>query len=55
MIIQPFKITIPQATLDDLRKRLAHTRWPNQLPGIGWSRGVPLGYLQGLAQYWGTS
>ena len=38
MSIQPFNIAIAQADLDDLRDRLARTRWPNQLPGIGWSR-----------------
>ncbi|HZR43242.1 MAG TPA: epoxide hydrolase, partial [Ktedonobacteraceae bacterium] len=54
MSIEPFKIAIPQATLDDLRDRLARTRWPNQLSGIGWSRGVPLDYLQNLAEYWRT-
>ena len=55
MSIQPFKVNIPQADLDDLRERLARTRWPGELPGIGWSRGVPLGYLQELAEYWRTS
>jgi len=52
MSIQPFAINIPQADLDDLRDRLARTRWPDELPGAGWSRGVPLSYLQGLAEYW---
>src|SRR4051812_24084796 len=52
MSIQPFTINIPQADLDDLRDRLARTRWPDQLPGVGWSRGVPLDYLKGLAEYW---
>ena len=52
MSIQPFKVNIPQATLDDLRARLARTRWPDELPGVGWSRGVPLGYLKDLAEYW---
>src|SRR6266545_2003306 len=55
MSIQPFKVNIPQAALDDLRERLARTRWPGELPGIGWSRGVPLGYLRELAEYWRTS
>ncbi len=54
MTIQPFTINIPQADLDDLRQRLARTRWPDELPGVGWSRGVPLGYLKGLAEYWRT-
>jgi epoxide hydrolase len=50
--IRPFRVDIPQADLDDLRERLHRTRWPDELPGVGWSRGVPLGYLQGLAAYW---
>jgi len=54
MNIDPFTIEIPQATLDDLHDRLAHTRWPGELSGVGWSRGVPLDYLKGLAEYWRT-
>ncbi|WP_203699679.1 epoxide hydrolase family protein [Asanoa iriomotensis] len=50
----PFRIDIPQADLDDLRDRLARTRWPRQLPGAGWSRGVPLDYLRDLADHWAT-
>jgi pimeloyl-ACP methyl ester carboxylesterase len=53
--IQPFRIEIPQAQLDDLRDRLARTRWPSDLPGTGWSRGVPLAYLKELAEYWRTA
>src|ERR1700722_15119603 len=34
--VVPFRIDIPQADLDDLRDRLARTRWPDQLPGVGW-------------------
>jgi pimeloyl-ACP methyl ester carboxylesterase len=50
--IHPFRVEIPQADLDDLHDRLARTRWPDELGGVGWSRGVPLGYLQELAGYW---
>ena len=50
--IRPFRIDIPQADLDDLRDRLHRTRWPHELPGLGWTRGVPLGYLKELASYW---
>jgi epoxide hydrolase len=53
--IRPFRIETPQADLDDLRDRLARTRWPSELPGPGWSRGVPLGYLRELADHWRTS
>ncbi|GAA4674712.1 epoxide hydrolase family protein [Phytohabitans rumicis] len=47
-----FRIDIPQADLDDLHRRLDQTRWPDELPGLGWERGVPLGYLKELAEYW---
>jgi len=50
--VQPFRVDIPDAALDDLRDRLARTRWPDELPGAGWAYGVPLGYLKELAEYW---
>src|SRR5215218_7775916 len=50
--IRAFRLDIPQAEVDDLRDRLARTRWPDELPGVGWSRGVPLGYLKELAEHW---
>ncbi len=50
-----FRIEIPQTDLDDLQRRLAATRWPSDLHGIGWDRGVPLEYLKELAEYWRTS
>jgi hypothetical protein len=53
--IRPFRIDVPQADLDDLRSRLAATRWPSELRGVGWSRGVPVSYLKELAEYWRTS
>jgi epoxide hydrolase len=52
--IRPFRIEIPQADLDDLRDRLARTRWPAEGPGDGWSRGVPVSYLKELVDYWRT-
>jgi pimeloyl-ACP methyl ester carboxylesterase len=53
--ILPFRIEVPQADLDDLRDRLARTRWPDELPGVGWAYGVPLEYLKELAAYWRTT
>lgn len=52
--LRPFRIDIPQSQLDDLKSRLANTRWPEELPGVGWSRGVPVGYLREVADYWRT-
>jgi epoxide hydrolase len=50
--MKPFRIDIPQADLDDLRDRLARTRWPDELDGAGWSYGVPVSYARDLAAYW---
>jgi epoxide hydrolase len=50
--VRAFRIEVPQADVDDLRDRLARTRWPAGSLGAGWSRGVPLGYLKDLAEYW---
>ena len=50
--IRPFRVEVSDEALDDLRSRLAGTRWPGEVPGAGWSRGVPLGYLKELAGYW---
>jgi pimeloyl-ACP methyl ester carboxylesterase len=53
--IRPFRIDVTEAELDDLRNRLARTRWPAEVPGAGWERGVPTSYLKPLADYWSTS
>jgi len=52
--IRPFRIEIPQADVDYLHDRLDNARWPASLPGAGWERGAPLGYLQDLAAHWRT-
>jgi epoxide hydrolase len=52
--IRPFRIDVPAPDLDDLNARLAATRWPDELPGSGWSRGIPLDTLRELADYWRT-
>ncbi|WP_371537548.1 epoxide hydrolase 1 [Streptomyces sp. NBC_00466] len=50
--LQAFRISVPQSELDDLHERLDRTRWPDELPGVGWAYGVPRGYLRELADYW---
>jgi pimeloyl-ACP methyl ester carboxylesterase len=50
--IRPFKANVPQAAIDDLRRRIADTRWPDQETDP--SQGVPLARLQELVRYWGT-
>ncbi|WP_251050576.1 MULTISPECIES: epoxide hydrolase family protein [unclassified Microbacterium] len=53
--IRPFHVDIPQSALDDLNDRLARTRWPDELEGVGWGYGTPSSYLRGLAEYWRTT
>ena len=51
----PFRVDVAEEVLDDLRDRLARTRWPDQLPGTEWSYGTDLHYLRDLCDYWRTS
>lgn len=48
----PFEIDVPDDVLEDLRRRLAQTRWPDVLPEAGWRYGSELGYMQKLIDYW---
>jgi pimeloyl-ACP methyl ester carboxylesterase len=50
--IRNFKISFPEADLDDLRRRLAGTRWPEKETVADDTQGVPLALIQELAQYW---
>jgi microsomal epoxide hydrolase len=50
--LRPFRVDVPEAVLDDLRDRLARTRWPDQIPGSGWDYGTDLAYLQDLCDTW---
>lgn len=52
MTVAPFRIDVPEAAVADLKARLAHTRWPDEIPGSGWDYGVDLGYMKGLVAYW---
>lgn len=52
MAVERFRIQIAKEVLDDLKYRLDHVRWPDQLKDSGWERGTELGYLQSLVSYW---
>jgi pimeloyl-ACP methyl ester carboxylesterase len=54
MEIQPFTIHVPDSVLEDLHRRLAGTRWPDSIPGSGWSYGADLETMQRLTGYWQT-
>lgn len=48
----PFKLAITDAVLDDLRDRLARTRWPDEPPLEPWSTGASVDYVKSLVDYW---
>ncbi|MEU4196256.1 epoxide hydrolase family protein [Kribbella sp. NPDC026611] len=50
--MREYRIDVPQQAVDDLGERLRQTRWPRQLPGSGWARGVPVDYLRSVAERW---
>ncbi len=49
---EPYSIAVPEETLDDLRRRLAATRWPEPIGPDDWSAGVPIAVVRDLAEYW---
>lgn len=53
MTAERFSIQIPEDVLIDLKYRLDHIRWPDQLENVAWERGTEKGYLQSLVSYWG--
>jgi pimeloyl-ACP methyl ester carboxylesterase len=52
--IRPFHIHVPDAQLDDLRKRIAATRWPDKETVSDGSQGIQLAEIQALVNYWGN-
>jgi pimeloyl-ACP methyl ester carboxylesterase len=54
--IVPFRVDVPDAVLEDLHRRLRHTRWPEAETVAGtddpWQQGMPLHVTQELARYW---
>jgi len=52
--LRPFTIHVPEADLEELRARIAATRWPEREPVSDQSQGVQLATMQALARYWGT-
>jgi microsomal epoxide hydrolase len=49
---RPFSIDVPQVVLDDLKRRLEATRWPEPIPGVGWDYGAEVAYVRELCEYW---
>jgi pimeloyl-ACP methyl ester carboxylesterase len=53
--IRPFRVHVPDAALQDLRDRLARTRWPERETVTDRSQGATLAKMQDLVSYWRTS
>jgi pimeloyl-ACP methyl ester carboxylesterase len=51
-VIERFEIHVEDAVLDDLRRRLAQTRFPDQIEGTSWEYGIPVDYLRELVEHW---
>jgi pimeloyl-ACP methyl ester carboxylesterase len=51
-MIEKFTVRVEDAVLDDLKTRLARTRWPDQMDGVGWDYGSELGAVRELCEYW---
>jgi epoxide hydrolase len=51
MCIRPFTTQIPEATLSDLKLRLAQTRWPDAINDSGWIRGASAEYVKEIVDY----
>ncbi|HET9732823.1 MAG TPA: epoxide hydrolase [Acidimicrobiales bacterium] len=49
---RPAPISVAEQDLDDLRTRLARTRWPEAATAPGWQQGTPLGWLRSMCDYW---
>ena len=54
MDVQPFQVHIPESTLEDLRQRLARTRWSGEIPRSQWDYGANLDYVKELVDYWAS-
>jgi len=52
--IRPFHISVPEAELTELRRRINNTRWPERETVTDATQGVQLATTQALARYWGT-
>lgn len=52
--IEPFKVDIDRAEINDLRERLVDARWPDQPPNSEWEYGTNRDYLRNLCAYWQT-
>ncbi len=54
MSVAPFSLPYSESAVEDLRRRLACTRWPDEIAGSGWKYGISLEFMRRLCDYWQT-
>lgn len=52
MAVHPFAVRISGSVIEDLKHRLAATRWTDQVQGAGWNYGIDIEYLREVVRYW---
>ena len=50
--VRPFRISVPDEALQDLRERLHRTLWPDEIEAAPWRYGPPVAYMMSLVRYW---
>jgi epoxide hydrolase len=50
--IESFRVRVDDAALEDLRRRLAQARFPDQIEDTGWEYGISVDYAHELVEYW---
>jgi microsomal epoxide hydrolase len=50
--VRPFEVRVPDEEIEDLRRRLHATRWPEPIPGTGWEYGTDAAWLREMCAYW---
>lgn len=51
-VLRPFKLSVPESLLEDLRQRLSNVRFPDEPPLDPWATGTSVAYLKKLLAYW---
>src|SRR6476620_8060492 len=51
--LRPFRVDIPQSTIDRILNRVRDTQWPDRLDASDWRYGANWDYMKALARYWG--
>jgi microsomal epoxide hydrolase len=53
--IRPFRVSVDETAIADLKRRLAQVRWPDEAPEPPWRYGTSVGFMRELVDYWATA